>query len=182
MQNAACASACQDRAQQVLSLSDALVAVHAKNHSNDVKVMRFSEHRMGSTGVLTHAAVAWARFLETLPGPTVRQQCQRAIVVLMAKTWIDNFVRESPRWPASRMLATLQADEAAVQTVEIVETGEFPAELANFLAVLDVLRQLLRLQAAEWEDLARAEAQLQQLLGEDTGRALAQAIWQALAH
>ena len=79
------------------------------------------------------------------------------------------------------MLSALQADEAAVMHVR-GERGEPCApELESFLAVLSALRRILRNGKAEWEDLANAEAELQRLLDEDTGRALAQAFWQAVS-
>ena len=161
--------------------------VHAKNHRDDVKVQRFSTHKGEEDGVLTHAAHAWVVFLESmesLPGQAaILQQCRRAVLVLLAETWVENFIREPPRWPAARMLSVLWADEAAVRMVQGIETHTLP-ELASFLEVLSVLRHILQSgrPVAEWDDFARAEATLQKLLGEDTGRALVQAFWQALSH
>ena len=80
------------------------------------------------------------------------------------------------------MLSVLQADEAAAIQVERGERGEPGApELERFVAVLAALRRILRNGKPEWEDLANAEAELQRLLDEDTGRALAQAFWQAVS-
>jgi len=165
---------------EVSSLAEAVVSLHATNHGDDVRIHRFSTGE--DAGVLTHAARGWARFLETLPGNVTLQPCRRAAVALMANTWTQHLIRFPPRgWSAARMLSVLQADEAAVMHVR-GERGEPCApELESFLAVLSALRRILRNGKAEWEDLANAEAELQRLLDEDTGRALAQAFWQAVS-
>lgn len=166
---------------EVSSLAEALVSVHATSHGDDVRIQRFSTGE--DAGVLTHAARGWARFLETLPGNVTLHPCRRAAVALMANTWTQHLIRFPPRgWSASRMLSVLQADEAAAIQVERGERGEPGApELERFVAVLAALRRILRNGKPEWEDLANAEAELQRLLDEDTGRALAQAFWQAVS-
>ena len=166
---------------QVSSLSDALVALYAKNHSNSVKVHAFSVNM--DQGILAPAASVWLRFLQDLPqnrpgSLTILLQCRRAVTVLLAEAWVKNFIREPPRYSASEALSLLQKDEDAIQVL-----GKSP-ELESFLLVFAALRTLLRRAAqhgkVEWEDLTRAETQFQELLGEDTGRSLAQALWQAV--
>lgn len=99
------------------------------------------------------------------------------MVELLAFAWVQNFVRAPPQlsvW-GNRLFIAFDADEAALTSL----APDSP-ELQKFVQLINIMRSFLQEGVPRrWQDLGKAERTLQELLAEDQGRALAQALWQS---
>lgn len=131
----------------------------------------------GNAGILPPATIReWARFLEGF-SDVLQRRIGGSVVELLAFAWVQNFVRAPPQlsvW-GNRLFIAFDADEAALTSL----APDSP-ELQKFVQLINIMRSFLQEGVPRrWQDLGKAERTLQELLAEDQGRALAQALWQS---
>lgn len=162
------------------SLTSALAIIHHHHRRHALKIESFDtllRKNAGNAGILPPATIReWARFLEGF-SDVLQRRIGGSVVELLAFAWVQNFVRAPPQlsvW-GNRLFIAFDADEAALTSL----APDSP-ELQKFVQLINIMRSFLQEGVPRrWQDLGKAERTLQELLAEDQGRALAQALWQS---